>query len=390
MKANVLSVCAAVALLLTSVCAQDSRPAEFAASRPSATSWPEARGGPLNTGRAIGPAPAFRGKVWSVPLGAGVLGQPAVVDGRLYVATVENKAVCLSTVDGAEIFSRRVLPIERDAEGALVGGRFAYAAPLVAFGRLYLGHENGFLYALDQTTGETLFSVRCGEKIWASPKTDGEHLIVATTDGDLLILDPATGATRKSFRTGFELGATPTLIGRTLFVFGAGGRGVKVDLSTLKGEVFEPGFSTSTTAAFGFGRLFVRSKGKGEFLAYDVLRGDVVWRAKEPGDWNRSGSAFDGERVAFTDSKGVHVYDAESGLPAWGFKTPRPVNSSVVFTGDRAVFGCDDGSLYVLHAKDGLEAAVFPLGDGLTASPAAAGGRIYVASANLGIVVAIE
>ena len=390
MKRNFGRVFGWIALFAAFAGAQDSRTAAFAASRPSATSWPEARGGPLNTGLAPGPAPSFRGKLWSVPLGAGVLGQPAILDGRLYVATVENKAVCLSTADGAEIFSRRVLPIEKNGEGAVVGPRFAFAAPLLAFGRLYLGHENGVLYALDAATGDTLYSVKCGEKIWSSPKTDGEHLLVATSDGDLLILDPATGDIRKRFRTGFELGATPTLIGRDLFVFGAGGRAIKVDLATLKGKTFEPGFSSSTTAAFGFGRLFLRSTGKGEFLAYDVLRDDVAWRAKEPGDWNRSGSAFDGERVVFTDTKGLHAFDADSGRPAWSYKTPRPVNSSVVFAGGRAVFGCDDGSLYVLDAADGREAAVFPLGDAVTASPAIAGGRIYAATANLGIVASFE
>jgi outer membrane protein assembly factor BamB len=379
-------------------CGQTTRPAApqasaaiaFAASRPSATAFPEGRGGPLNTGRASGSRPAFRRVAWTTVVGAGVLSQPAVVDGRIYLATVENQAVCLDAKDGAEIYSRRIVPLERNDAGDAIGPRFAFAAPLVAFGKIFLGHENGVLYALDAATGEVRWSTALGGKIWAAPKTDGRRLVAATTDGDLHVLDPEDGRKLKSFRTGYEIGATPTLAGSEVFVFGAGGKAIRADLETLQGEVFSPGFSSSTTAAFGFGYLFLRTTGRGDFVAFDAVRREVRWKAKLPGDWNRSGSAFDGERVVFTDPRGVHAFDAATGAPAWSFPTPRAVNSSVVFIGEAAVFGADDGRLYVLDGATGRETTSFSVGDVLTASPAVAGARVFVAGANRGVVAAVE
>lgn len=67
--------------------------------------------------------------------------------------------------------------------------------PLVASGTVYIGADDGYLYALDAMTGAEAWAFPTGKWIWGRPmlSDDGSTLVVASADGHVYGLDVATG-----------------------------------------------------------------------------------------------------------------------------------------------------------------------------------------------------
>jgi eukaryotic-like serine/threonine-protein kinase len=372
--------------------AQTSRPESREA--PGVAAWPEFRGGPLNTGHATGRAPTFRNILWKRPTVAPVLSQPAVADGRVYVATVENLVMCFDAATGDPVFESRVVAYERSEDGLLANYGCGFSAPLVAGGRLYVGNENGTLYAIDAKDGTPLFARHLGGKIWASPKTNGRVVCVSNVvdeaeESACFGLDAKTGEIRWKVTVGYHVGASAALLGDEAWIPCKGSRILVVHLDTGKHRFIDVGFSSMSTPAVGVARLFMRSS-RGEMTAVDLLQERVVWAKKEPGDFDRTGPAFDGDRVYFAAPGGVRAYDPLSGDRIWEFQLLRSIESCPVVAGDYVVFGASDRNLYVLDRRTGERATHLELGEDLKSSVAIADGRAYVGGGTKGFLFAID
>lgn len=380
---------ALLALVAGAARAQESRPASSPTSRPSAGEWPEFRGGPRNLGVAPGPAPRWGGVKWRRPTASAVMSQPAVAGGRVYVATVENVAWCFDAATGDVVFERRVTGFEKSEDGLLKDHGFGFSAPLVIGGKVWIGNENGVLYALDAATGATLHERRLGERIWAAPKSNGRVVVASSVEGVVHGIDAATGEIRWRHDVGYLVGATPALLGNEAWIPCQGSRLLIVDLDTGKAETVKTSFSSTSTPALALGRLFLRSS-RGEMTAFDLVTRDVRWAVKEPGDFHRSGPACDLDRVYFASPGGVRAYDPTTGEGLWSFPLDRRIESSPVVTGEHVVFGAADRTLYVLDRRTGALVKSFVLGEDLRGSVAVADGRAFVPGGTAGMLFAIE
>jgi outer membrane protein assembly factor BamB len=74
----------------------------------------------------------------------------------------------------------------------------------------------------------------------------------------------------------------------------------------------------------------------------------------------------------------VHAIDAATGKGAWTFATKARVDSSPAIAGGRVYIGSADGRLYGLNAKSGQKEWEFETGSGITGSPAIASGRMVI------------
>ena len=67
-----------------------------------------------------------------------------------------------------------------------------------------------------------------------------------------------------------------------------------------------------------------------------------------------------------------------TGRRTWKFKTGARIEGSAIVFDDAVVFGSGDGRIYAVDPGDGSEIWRLDLGEGLSASPAFAGGRIVI------------
>ena len=87
-----------------------------------------------------------------------------------------------------------------------------------ADGRLFVSSISGAIYALDQETGEILWSVKGLPRAYSSPLVSGDTVIQAASDGTIYGFDAATGEERWRFSLDATIATSPVLAGDTLYV----------------------------------------------------------------------------------------------------------------------------------------------------------------------------
>jgi len=92
-----------------------------------------------------------------------------------------------------------------------------------ADGRLFVSSLSGALYALDQGTGEILWSREGLSRIYTSPIVSGDTVIQAAPDGTFYGLNAATGEERWQFSLDATITTSPVLAGDTFYVPSAEG-----------------------------------------------------------------------------------------------------------------------------------------------------------------------
>jgi len=147
-------------------------------------------------------------KRWEYSVRERFSGAPALTDGAVYVATVPGHIFCLDAADGTLRW-----------EAALPGGvgEGTRASPMVAGGRLFLGGDDGRLYAFSARTGRRLWTFRTGAPVLSVPIVAASALYLPGGDGLLYCLDAASGRERWTLRLG-EMRAAPALLDGTLYV----------------------------------------------------------------------------------------------------------------------------------------------------------------------------
>lgn len=128
--------------------------------------------------------------LWSSPLDGKTVSSaawvpPAMNDGRaaVVIGTEGGTLYLFDAVSGAEIWALRVS-----------GSEYYYATPVVAYGRIYVGQTNGYMYAVGARSGEVIWAQRAGSYIYSAAVAAEKVIYVGTYDGYLIAYDAATGA----------------------------------------------------------------------------------------------------------------------------------------------------------------------------------------------------
>ena len=108
------------------------------------------------------------GLVWSYPLDKHVMGTPAVVDGLVFIADCGRRFHCVDATTGKACWTH-------DINGE------AWASPLAADGKVYLGTRSGSFYVFELGREKRLLSeLNLGQPISATPAAANGVLYVAT------------------------------------------------------------------------------------------------------------------------------------------------------------------------------------------------------------------
>ncbi len=249
---------------------------------------------------------------WRFPLGEA---SPAVVDGVVF-AGVENKLFALNATTGAQIWSYQISSACVGASPVVAAGTVYMATlsrrgvialnaqtgalrwdsnlqiycstPVIDNGVLYVGSTDHHVYALDATTGATLWRYATGNQvIYCSPAVANGTVYIGSTDGSLYALNASTGALVWSFAAG----------------------GVESSPAVVNGTVF-------------FGSV------NGDVYALDAATGRELW-TYTTGLYIYSGPAIANQVVYVGSDDGTfYALDAATGTKRWSYTTGGPITSS--------------------------------------------------------------
>lgn len=301
----------------------------------------------------------------------------------------------------------------------VTGDRIAGSA-VAADGVVYVGSDDGNVYAVEAASGLQRWVHRTGGPVPGTPAVAGAHVYVTSYDGRIRALDRSSGALVWSFRTGGERRfearglhgwqpkhqtyadpfdvflSSPAVVDGVVYV--GSGDGHVYALSAADGTLrwrFDTGEVVHASPAVAQGLVVVGSW-NGRLYALDAKSGAERWRFQGGVDaliGNQQGfqssptvRVEDGAGTVYVGSRDAHLYalDLATGRELWRHATNASwVVSSPLVHGGRVHFATSDSSLVVaLAARDGAPAWQHEDEAYMFSSPVAAGDVLLIGVLN--------
>jgi len=330
----------------------------------TATAQSMFRGNAAHTGASEEEGPRRLQRIkWAFPTGERIVASPVHADGVVYVGSDDGHVYAVDAIDGRQRWKRRT------------GGPVA-STPAVAAGVVYALSFDGTLYAFDAKSGALRWKFATGGErrfeakglhgfqprhqtfadpfdVWlSSPVVADGSVYVGSSDGNVYAIDAATGDERWSFRTGNVVHASP---------------------------------------AYADGVVFVGSFDS-YLYAIDAASGREKWRFKggdDPAIHNQVGfqsSPAVAGGVVYTGCRDSHLYaiDAATGEEKWRLHHGGSwVNTSPAVSRGRVIYGTSDTSRYlVVDAATGKPLVEQQGRAYLFSSPTVAGSVVFIGVLN--------
>lgn len=309
--------------------------------------------------------------VWQVPLtekikrGEMMVASAVIRAGKVYVGCKEGTFHCLELETGKEVWKATTF-------GA-IDGAAAFSGELVI-----AGSQDGMVYAWNVETGkeawkfESEAEIHAAANVWVPPGQSAARVYIGSHDYSVYCLDAATGAKLWAAETGYYINGG-SAIGDGKVVFGGCDSVLHVHDAVTGEEArqIEVGAYIGNNVAIADGIIYLSHYGS-KVEAYAMQDGMKVWEYGEREFEFYSAPAILGNWVVVGGrDKRMHGIDRTTGKGKWEFRARDRIDSSpVICGGDKVVFGCDDGYVYVLGLEDGKELWNYEIGAPVKTSPA--------------------
>lgn len=306
--------------------------------------------------------------------------RPVFIDNKLIVADRVGEVAALEPETGKRIWSQDFSVIK---ETGMLGGLLSSGEPAkiggigAGAGKLFVGTENGVVFALNLDNGEIVWQTSVKGEVLAAPAYAEGYVVVNTAGGILFALNANDGELRWTS----ESDVPPlTLRGIPSPIAANGGVLTGTATGKVQANIIESGivaWETAITAPSGStelerlvdvdatpllyaGTLYTLSY-NGTLAAVELRTGRVVWKREYAG-YRRISLASN--RLFVVDStSNVYALDRRNGVELWsqgGLKMRVLTGAEPV--GDYLVVGDKWGLLHWLDQEDGSMLARYDLG----------------------------
>lgn len=287
--------------------------------------------------------------------------------------------------------------------------------PVLASGVLFVGSDDGHLYALDARTGSERWSFDAGAAVKGSAVAVDGVVAVVSANGTLHVVDQATGVERWNaegisdignvsdgilyvpgrdstvrgydLQTGAARWSWPapepvlyvTVVDDTAYVTAGATLHAVVIADGSERWQFQTGGTQGSLASVAGGQVFVSTReGPGALTALDRATGLPIWTFPEPGGLIVSlGSIQNGIVYAAAGGRFLAL-NAETGQEVWRVTAPGNVLRSTPIVDGLVFVPVDDpGGIVALRASDGATVWRQALGGPMQGWPIVSGGLIF-------------
>jgi outer membrane protein assembly factor BamB len=341
------------------VCALISLNLAAAGDATAQTGWPIFRGNSMQTGVATSGLPDQLEILWKKKTKDGIEGTAAIVDGTVYIGSLDEHLYALDLATGKEKWKYKAV---------------AFKAPAsVRNGNVYIGDTDGVFHCVDAATGAKRWTFTTAAEIAGGANFSGDSVLFGSGDETLYCLSNEGKEIWRFKVPGGPVLGSPAVVNDRTFAAGCDSALHVLDLANGKelGSV-DLGGQIGATAAIVGDRLYVGTM-TNQFLAVDWKKLEIAWTFEAPKrqqPFYASAAVTDTLVIAGSRDKRVHALDRKTGKEVWSFEARNKVDSSPVIVGDRVYAGSMDGKLYVLDLEKGTELKKYELGSPIIGSPA--------------------
>ncbi|MGA8493080.1 MAG: PQQ-binding-like beta-propeller repeat protein [Terriglobales bacterium] len=265
-----------------------------------------------------------------------------------------------------------------DGDWTFTTAGYVNASPAVADGVVYIGSNDGNLYALNASTGAKLWNFTTKLEINSSPAVANGTVYVASNDGNLYALNASNGAKLWSFAG--DPTSDPTVASGVVYM--GGGNNVYALNAKTGAELwsFTTGYQVSSTPAVSNEVVYIGSQDT-NLYALNATTGAKIWSFTTPASIQSPPTVADGVVYIGSTNGRLYALNANTGAELWSFATgDRVFCSPALANGVVYVVASDSGYVYALNARTGAELWDFYAGGFVYSSPAVANGVLYVGS----------
>jgi len=276
-----------------------------------------------------------------------------------------------------------VAPSLKSVQWRFHAGGSLISSPVVSGGMVYVGSNDGNLYAVRQEDGRLLWQYATQGAVTSSPAVSNNTVYVASTDGYVYAVDSQNGTLRWRFKTAGERRYSAPGI-----------HGIK-PAGKMMADPFDMFISSPTIAD---GAVYIGS-GDHNVYAIDANTGAMRWRFAT-GDVVHATPAVAGGAVYIGSwDRNFYALDAATGALRWKFLTgdDQKIHNQIGIEGSASVangvvyFGCRDSHLYALDARDGaLRWKHDEFGSWVIATPAIYNGVVYFTTSDEHVFFALD
>src|SRR6266700_2651965 len=192
------------------------------------------------------------------------------------------------------------------------------SSPAVDNGMVYIGSDDGKLYAFDATSGRLLWFASTGNSIRSSPTVANGKVYIGSEDHNLYAFNAENGSKKWNALTGGPIDSSPTVFNGVVYISSEDGKLYAFDAGSGK-----PSWSVSTGSALP---------------------------ACQGGSNRSSPAVANGVVYVGSDDSKLHAFDT-SGKPLWTAATGGCVRSSPAVANGVVYVGSDDHILYAFNAS---------------------------------------
>ena len=257
------------------------------------------------------------------------------------------------------------------------------ASPAVADGVIYIGSADGFLYAIDQSTGKEKWRFKSSMPIASTAAVAGKFVYFVSSRGSLAALDIETGKPKWVLPTEFE---------RRFEAKNLHGLAPAAQTIPDAFDVF-----VSSPAVDG-GKVYFGS-GDGNIYAADAETGVLQWKFSTKDVVHASPAVVNGVVYAGSWDSNLYAIDASTGQQKWAFQSGEDdiIHNQVGFQSSPAVVngtvyvGCRDAHVYAIDAATGRKKWDYPTSKSwVVGTPVVANNSVYVGTSDSARFMALD
>jgi outer membrane protein assembly factor BamB len=226
------------------------------------------------------------------------------------------------------------------------GGKI-FSSPLVSNGFVYIGSEDGNLYAINTHNKKQAWKFSTGGPVYSSPAVFRHVVYFASYDGYFYAVDGISGKEKWKFKTDGEKKA------------GAKGLWTMKPVTEYMEDPFD--FFLSSPVIGTKDNLVYFGSGDGSVYALQTDNGKLLWKFETKGIVHSSPVLYNGNLYIGSWDQYLYAIDAKTGKEKWKFKTGEDtvyhllegIQASPAIYNDAVYFGARDGYFYALDATTG-------------------------------------
>lgn len=266
-------------------------------------------------------------------------------------------------------------------------GAKLYASPVLFGARIYVGAEDGHLYALNKNTGREIWRFKAGASVSMQPAICGQMLYASSKDGRIYALNCKTGKLKWIFKTGKQ---------KQVGAFGLWGM---KPLDQYMEDPYDFLISAPVIKRDGNKEVLYVGSGDGYVYAIDAGCGELKWKFKTNGII-RSTPTVDEHKV-YIGSWDSYIYalDRKNGTLIWKYKTGEDpgthlmegFQAEAVIGKGKLYLGSRDGFFYALNTDKGtLDWKYDAKGSWIISRAAVADSTVYLTTSDSYLFVALN